>query len=693
MKLHIQSKHTNKPTFALHGEGGVGKTQTVLKYIDEEQQHHKHIFWVNADEIDKLSGDFDRLAATLILDSKVSSSPVANREAVKLWLQNNDGWLLVFDNADKPDVLKDFWPSRHCRGCIIITSRDSSASKWATPSDGIEVAEVTCLRDDDGAMLLMSRIPEEMRDLEASKKISHRLGGLPLAIAHIASYINKDLVTSLIEFLDDYDKLENSVVGKHAAGYATLGYQRSLSTAWKISMDALSPQARKLIDAMSLLDPTEIPIRLLQPTSTLENQEAVLELIESSLVHKNTASLNGGGATLIIHRLVQDACRRPWSPEQWQVVFDQSVAQVSRVFPRQINGASMVRFYPDCKMYDSHVASLARHFKSSLDTPHPLTGSLEFAEMLAHCGWFHYERMQFQTSTFVLNLAADILANAVGRDQQLMLALVLNNLHLVDVHYSRLDDGERGIRKVVELRERWLKQHEFAIQELGNAYSNYANILRKRNRVAETEDHFLKALQIREKGAGATDELLHNTLYNYGSWMLEMGRVEEAQAFLTRALNMSNQEKFSIYLYTVYCVARLEYMSGKFTKALELHKRCLKERIEIEGWEHLLTGVSLHKVGSMLLDLGDEADGITHLRKALHAFRQSPGDPGLLPRTLLKLGRAIEASAIREGNSARKAEARALMDEGTDLAMRYRGPNVTLESEDDLNNLVQSTYR
>jgi tetratricopeptide (TPR) repeat protein/dsDNA-binding SOS-regulon protein len=693
MKLHIQNRRIKEPTFTLHGEGGVGKTQTVLKYIAEQQEHHKHILWANADSRDKLSSDFDHLAAKLIPARKISLSPEANREAVKLWLQNNDDWLLVFDNADKPDVLKEFWPFRAGRGCIIVTSRDSSVSNLAVPTDGVQVAEVGCLRDDDGAELLMSRLPEQMRDLEASRKISHRLGGLPLAIAHIASYINNDLVTTLSEFLDDYDKIEESVVEEHGAGYATLGYQRSLSTAWKMSLDALSSPARKFIDAVALLDPTEIPVNLLLPTMTLADRRTISELIKSSLVHKNTAPLNRDGGSLIIHRLVQDACRRPWSPKRWQVVFDQAVSHVSDVFPKQINGASMIPFYPDCKKYDSHVLSLGQHFESSLATPHPLKGSLQFAEMLAHCGWFHYERMQFQTATFVLRMAADILSDAEGRERELVLALVLNNLHLIDVQYSRLDAGEKLIRRAVELREKWLRSSDFAIQELGNSYSNYANILRKRSLVTETEQLFLKALEIRENGAGATDELLHHTLYNYGSWMLEMGRVDEARAFLSRALNLPNQETTSIYGYTVYCVARLEYMTGNITESLEIHKRCLKWRIETEGWEHLLTGVSLHKVGSMQLDLGNEAEGIANLTKALHAFRQSKGDKGLLPRTLLKLGRTIRSRAIRTNSYEGMIEGGTMVDEGSELAKSYRGPNVSLESEDDLNNLVKSTYR
>lgn len=101
----------------------------------------------------------------------------------------------------------------------------------------------------------------------------------------------------------------------------------------------------------------------------------------------------------------------------------------------------MVPFYPDCKKYDSHVLSLAWYFESTSKTTELLMGSLQFAEMLAHCGRFSYERMQFETATSVLKMAANILADAEGKGRELVLALVLNNLHLIDIHYSRLEEG------------------------------------------------------------------------------------------------------------------------------------------------------------------------------------------------------------------------------------------------------------
>lgn len=162
-----------------------------------------------------------------------------------------------------------------------------------------------CLRDEDGAQLLMSRLPERMRDWEASKKISDRLGGLPLAIAHIASDINKDFVSSLNEFLDDYDKIQESVVEEHPAAYATLGYQRSLSMAWEISLNALSPKARDCID------PTEVQVGLSSTSATKGSRRTISERIDNSLVHKNTAPVSRDVGSLIIHRLVQGACRRP----------------------------------------------------------------------------------------------------------------------------------------------------------------------------------------------------------------------------------------------------------------------------------------------------------------------------------------------------------------------------------------------
>ena len=44
------------------------------------------------------------------------------RDAVHRWLQANQGWLLIFDNADEPGLLRPYLPRQH-RGHVLLTSR------------------------------------------------------------------------------------------------------------------------------------------------------------------------------------------------------------------------------------------------------------------------------------------------------------------------------------------------------------------------------------------------------------------------------------------------------------------------------------------------------------------------------------------------------------------------------------------
>ena len=112
---------TGKPT-ALTGLGGVGKTQTAVKYAYCHRNDYSAVLWARADSESILFSEFLTLAAQLNLPQKDARDPVEAREAVKRWLSRNEGYLLVLDNADEPDLLKPFLPIDP-RGHILITTR------------------------------------------------------------------------------------------------------------------------------------------------------------------------------------------------------------------------------------------------------------------------------------------------------------------------------------------------------------------------------------------------------------------------------------------------------------------------------------------------------------------------------------------------------------------------------------------
>ena len=49
--------------------------------------------------------------------------------AVKTWLSREDGWLLVFDNADDPALVRAYLPPTRIGGKVLLTSRAKSFAK------------------------------------------------------------------------------------------------------------------------------------------------------------------------------------------------------------------------------------------------------------------------------------------------------------------------------------------------------------------------------------------------------------------------------------------------------------------------------------------------------------------------------------------------------------------------------------
>src|SRR5205807_2241948 len=107
---------------ALYGLGGIGKTQIAAEYAFRHRQNHNAIFWVFADSEQSIGIDYVRIAKLLNLPSQDLPDQNVIIGGVKRWLDQNDGWLLIFDNVEDPKDLQGFLP-KECPGHILLTSR------------------------------------------------------------------------------------------------------------------------------------------------------------------------------------------------------------------------------------------------------------------------------------------------------------------------------------------------------------------------------------------------------------------------------------------------------------------------------------------------------------------------------------------------------------------------------------------
>jgi hypothetical protein len=109
---------------AVYGQGGVGKTQVAIEYAYRHTADYKIVWWVRAEESASLAADYAGLYRKLELAPRDTNDQSYMNGAVRRWLEENDGWFLVFDNAVKPEDIVDFVP-REGGGHFLVTSRNA----------------------------------------------------------------------------------------------------------------------------------------------------------------------------------------------------------------------------------------------------------------------------------------------------------------------------------------------------------------------------------------------------------------------------------------------------------------------------------------------------------------------------------------------------------------------------------------
>ncbi|KAJ7714723.1 hypothetical protein B0H16DRAFT_519357 [Mycena metata] len=118
--------------YVLYGLGGAGKTQVALKFIKESS--FSDIFFVDTSKVETIEMTLKSIA--------VSKSVGDSAQDALRWLQSNPNkWLLLFDNADDPNInLNDFLP-KCSHGNIIITSRNPELRKYGAHTSVSEMEE------------------------------------------------------------------------------------------------------------------------------------------------------------------------------------------------------------------------------------------------------------------------------------------------------------------------------------------------------------------------------------------------------------------------------------------------------------------------------------------------------------------------------------------------------------------------
>lgn len=167
-------------------------------------------------------------------------------------------WLLVFDNANSWEDLRGYWPCC-ASGSILITSQVSELGQSTTSNILLRP-----FKDKEGASLLVKEVGADtisQQDLMLASSISQVLGGLPLAIAHVAGYIRQTRI-GFKDFLALFQTRQNSSK-IFSEAINTPHYDKNLRLIYEIALQELSDSSRKLAQILSMLSPEGVPVEML----------------------------------------------------------------------------------------------------------------------------------------------------------------------------------------------------------------------------------------------------------------------------------------------------------------------------------------------------------------------------------------------------------------------------------------------
>src|SRR5687768_4382324 len=233
---------------ALYGLGGVGKTQLAIEYAHRFAADYDLVWWIDAEQPVLIPDQLAGLAARLGLPPAATVTDTVDWLLTEL--RGRDRWLLIFDNAERPQDVAAYQPGG--AGHVLITSRFPG---WGALGGRLEV---DVLARAETVALLRARIPSMSAEL--ADKLAAELGDLPLAAAQAAGYLEQTGLPPA----DYLRRFRARRAGLLARG-DVVGYAGRLDTAWALSLERLraqDPAAVQLLELAAFLAPDPIPLTL-----------------------------------------------------------------------------------------------------------------------------------------------------------------------------------------------------------------------------------------------------------------------------------------------------------------------------------------------------------------------------------------------------------------------------------------------
>ncbi|MDQ1051747.1 FxSxx-COOH system tetratricopeptide repeat protein [Streptomyces sp. V4I2] len=626
---------------ALHGRGGVGKTQLATEYAHRFAGEYELAWWIPSEDPALIPDQLAQLA-TRIGAVPPGTPPADAVDALLGELRTRSRWLLVFDNIEDPTALTPYLPGGS--GHVLITSRNPNWRAHAIPLnvDVFTRAESRGLLHAHGAVL-------EEADAD---HLARTLDDLPLALAQAAALLNDGLSAA-----DLTAELAKSTAAVLAEGCPP-GYPVSLAAQVRLTTTRLqgdSPGATALLLALALLAPEPFPVtacagRLPDQAPTFLTDALATRMTARATLHAVTrhSLARAQDGTLQLHRLTQTVLADQLTPDQHQQAGRDAEALLTAADPGDVGDPST---WPAWRVLLPHLLTV--------DPAH--ISSQAGQNLVRNACWYLMDRAQAHPARDRLQQLFDTWSRQLGPDHE---GTLWTAHYLARAHDDTQDhERARALDEDTLQRRRLLlgEDHPDTLHSASSLAVDLAAVGQVEEARALAEDTLARRRRV--LGEDHPETLL--TASNLAIRLADVGQVEEARALAEDTLQRRRHLLGDDHPETLTTASNLAIRLaavGQTEQARALAEDALARRRHLLGDDHPDTLATAHNLAIWLADAGQTEQARALGEDTLARRRRVLGEdhPDTLATAynlainLVAVGQHEEARALGEDTLARR---------------------------------------
>jgi tetratricopeptide (TPR) repeat protein len=623
-------------TIAVHGLGGVGKTQLAVEYAWKHLGDYDAVLWVTADSPNALDTSLAGLAGVLGLPEASAKEQNVQIDAVLGWLHGHERWLLIADNADTELAARAVRDrlSPNLRGTILVTSR---LGHWPVTMPNLPL---DFLLPEDAADFLLDRLAKEGQHAGnkiAALKLAKELGCLPLALEQAAAFII-ELRWSFDQYLQYFANARSELLNYRVEGGTR--YPASVAKTWSITLERLSPLARSLLRIAAWLVPDDIPRSIFRADhcvlsealdenvtiSDLAVDKALGELARFSLIHLTPE-------TVSVHRLLQ-------AVEQDSLKGDERKKWMEWAL-RSLN--IIAALHVDMNRFDEAAAAIVKATETEREALPP--DSALRVPGLSDRGVLLWRIGKYAEAEVACREALALAEQHYG-ERYPEVSTMRSNLGLLLHDVGRFHEAEECFRRALAIDE---SLHGSSHLRVAIACLNLGVALKNRGELGEAFRLSQRALNIQTEKLGPDHPDLASTWNNLARLLQLDGQLNFARAALRRAMTIDRKafgRRHPRLGTRLNNLAHIYWQEGRLDRAERLYRGAIAADRAVHGPSHPGIAVDLYNYAELLraLDREKEADArhaeATDIASRFLPADQQSADPRL--RDIVERWQAIE---------------------------------------------------